>query len=122
VGLSDTNVAFAPNLYNISQPSRTPLFMESTNNSEFNTGGVNNAGGDWFLNVSPNFLATQNRWGGLRGKANVGFADGSVRSFTGQQLEQNGTAGAGTLARPNSVPPGQQWLGSTTGYHWRVFR
>ena len=122
VGLSNPggSPALIPNLNRITQPSRTPLFGETTNNSSYRK----SSSPPWFLNMlhgtpasnPTQGLATENRWGGKSGRAAIGFADGSVRTFTAAQLRDQ----ARLSARPTALPEGTEYTGGLL--HWRIFR
>lgn len=80
-GQSDptANSGFLTNFNKIQLPSRTVIFAELTNHAPGQTGA--------FANANPKYLATGNRW---NGKALLGFADGSVRSYNSRQLTEQG--------------------------------
>lgn len=75
--------------------ARVVMFAETTN-------GAPGTSGSGFATSTPTAgsgqaegLWSQNRWGGRSGKALVGFLDGSVRTFSSQQLRAQGVAGNG---------------------------
>jgi prepilin-type N-terminal cleavage/methylation domain-containing protein len=87
--------------------SRLVLFGETTNGAPGTTG-------NGFATCTPNVsgdndgMWKNNRWGGESGKAGVGMADGSVRSFTSAQLRSMGGSG-GTAKLKGDNPLGIIW-------------
>jgi prepilin-type N-terminal cleavage/methylation domain-containing protein len=99
--ISNTAISGSPYISNISKvkdPSRTVLFGETANLTKAKRSGVTypfvNA------NTSPGALGRFNRNGsdaengGLQGKAALGFFDGSVRVFTGSQIDAHNVSDA----------------------------
>ena len=101
---------FVANIQKIASPSRTVLFAETPHFTRALRQGVAYP----FINeiASPNSTGPYNRnggaveKGGLQGKAAVGFFDGSVRTFSGAQIEAHG---ASTAAEKGDNPDGVVW-------------
>ncbi len=110
-----TNTRYITNLNRLpawvgTDHSRLAIFGETTNGSP----GVSTE----FATSTPNVAADNdglwqnNRWGGTSGRANVGFADGSVRAFTSTELRDMNRSANGVSAqqaRRGQNPRGVIW-------------
>lgn len=94
---------FVANISRIENPSRTVMFGETPHFTEAMRQGVPYP----FINAitTPNSLGPYNRNGGARGRAALGFFDGSVRVLTAAQISSHG----GTSAERGNNPDGIIW-------------
>ncbi len=101
---------FITNISKVLNPSRTVVFAETPHFTRALRQGVPYP----FINeiASPNSTGPYNRngsasdRGGLSGKAALGFFDGSVRTFTGNQINAHGTS---VDAEKGNNPDGVIW-------------
>lgn len=101
---------YVTNISKVLTPSKTVIFAETPHFTQAQRSGTPYP----FINeiASPNSTGPYNRngsnseKGGLGGKAAVGFFDGSVRTFTGLQIEAHG---ASTAAEKGENPDGVIW-------------
>lgn len=101
---------YVTNILKVPNPSKTVVFAETPHFSK----ALRNGAPYSFINEisSPNSTGPYNRngsnseRGGLSGKAAVGFFDGSVRTFTGTQINAHG---ASTAAEKGENPEGVIW-------------
>lgn len=117
--ISNTMAATVANRYllngqRVPNPSRTILFAETANLTSAKRSGVTY--GFTNANSTPAAVGPYNRngtdgeRGGLRGKAALGFFDGSVRIYTGEQIAAHA---ASTAAERGANPEGLVWLCDT---------
>lgn len=101
---------YVTNISKVLSPSKTVIFAETPHFTKALREGVPYP----FINeiASPNSTGPYNRngsasdRGGLAGKAAVGFFDGSVKTFTGQQINAHG---ASVAAEKGDNPDGVVW-------------
>jgi type II secretory pathway pseudopilin PulG len=107
---ANSNPAYVTNISKVQNPTRTVIFAETPHFTKALRSGVVYP----FINEisSPNSTGPYNRngsgtdRGGLGGKAALGFFDGSVRTFTGAQINAHG---ASTAAEKGDNPDGVVW-------------